>query len=184
MKYKIGLVVGRFQPITAGQELLINTALQNCKTVIILVTSADKKRTYKNPFSFDERKSMIEKTFSRHLSSIKILPMNEIKVSNNAEYGSAILKLVEDKLNTSIDVFVTSTRKVTWFDNSMKTITVNKYIKPTTAEQIRDKIILDEDIEGLIPNAIMSDLEQMKDIIFDSFDYDLNRLKDDLDDEE
>ena len=23
MKYKIGLVVGRFQPITAGQELLI-----------------------------------------------------------------------------------------------------------------------------------------------------------------
>lgn len=110
--------------------------------------------------------------------------MNEIKVSNNAEYGSAILKLVEDKLNTSIDVFVTSTRKVTWFDNSMKTITVNKYIKPTTAEQIRDKIILDEDIEGLIPNAIMSDLEQMKDIIFDSFDYDLNRLKDDLDDEE
>ena len=52
MKYKIGLVVGRFQPITAGQQLLINTALENCKKVIILVLSSDKSRTYKNPFSY------------------------------------------------------------------------------------------------------------------------------------
>lgn len=183
MKYKIGLVVGRFQPITAGQELLINTALQNCKTVVVLVTSADKKRTYKNPFSFEERKSMIEKTFSRHLSDIKILPMNDVDAINNADYGSKILKLVEGTMKDSVDVFITSTRKVTRFDSSMKVITVNRYIKPTTAEQIRDKIILDEDIEGMIPNAIMSDLEKMKDIIFESFDCNMNIPDDYLDDE-
>ena len=169
MKYKIGLVVGRFQPITAGQQLLINTALENCKKVIILVLSSDKSRTYKNPFSYSERKEMIQKTFSDNLNNIEILPLPDKEIYSNAERGRYMLSEIKDKLNQHVDVFITTTPKVTRFDSSMKIISVNRDVKPTTGDEIRDKIVLGKSLDGLIPEAIMPDIDKMTEIVIDSF---------------
>lgn len=55
--------IGRFQPFHHGHEFVVREALSRAKTVIMLIGSANSPRTIKNPFSFDERESMILKAF-------------------------------------------------------------------------------------------------------------------------
>ena len=55
--------IGRFQPFHHGHEFVVREALHRTKTVIMLIGSANSPRTLKNPFSFDERQSMILKAF-------------------------------------------------------------------------------------------------------------------------
>lgn len=55
--------IGRFQPFHQGHEFVVREALNRAKTVIILIGSSNSPRTIKNPFSFDERESMILQAF-------------------------------------------------------------------------------------------------------------------------
>ena len=57
---KIGVVIGRFQPFHNGHKALIEAALAGSDRLLILVGSAGSPRTPKNPFTFEERKSLIE----------------------------------------------------------------------------------------------------------------------------
>ena len=41
-KYKLGMILGRFQIFHKGHESIINKALELCDEVIILIGSADK----------------------------------------------------------------------------------------------------------------------------------------------
>jgi cytidyltransferase-like protein len=69
-KYKYGVVIGRFQPIHKGHISVIKQALDIADNVIICVGSSSNESTFKNPlamqrytfrnpFSFKERKEMI-----------------------------------------------------------------------------------------------------------------------------
>jgi nicotinamide-nucleotide adenylyltransferase len=55
-----GIVLGRFQPFHNGHEHLVLGALERFQEVIIAVGSSQEEWTTDNPFSFQERKSMIE----------------------------------------------------------------------------------------------------------------------------
>lgn len=58
-KYKLGLVVGRFQPFHKGHKYLIEESLKIADYIIIGIGSANKKDA-KNPWTWQERKKMIE----------------------------------------------------------------------------------------------------------------------------
>ena len=60
MKNKFGVFVGRFQPLHSGHMIIINKALEECENLIVFVGSSKTSRTIKNPFTFEERKTMIE----------------------------------------------------------------------------------------------------------------------------
>lgn len=55
-----GIVLGRFQPFHNGHEYLLLKALEVFQTVTVAIGSAQEEWTTNNPFSFDERKAMIE----------------------------------------------------------------------------------------------------------------------------
>ena len=57
-KYKIGVVLGRFQMLHKGHISLIDEASKLSDKVVVLVGSADKSNTIDNPFSFEERKEI------------------------------------------------------------------------------------------------------------------------------
>jgi bifunctional NMN adenylyltransferase/nudix hydrolase len=59
-KYNFGVVIGRFQPFHEGHKTLLNAAFEAADNVIILVGSANRPRTPKDPFNVDERKRMID----------------------------------------------------------------------------------------------------------------------------
>ena len=58
-KYGTILLIGRFQPFHNAHLEIIKRASKLTDQLIVVVGSANQPRTYKNPFTFDERKQMI-----------------------------------------------------------------------------------------------------------------------------
>jgi len=58
-KYDTLVYIGRFQPIHSAHVETIRRATLLARQVVIIVGSADQPRTYKNPFSSQEREGMI-----------------------------------------------------------------------------------------------------------------------------
>jgi bifunctional NMN adenylyltransferase/nudix hydrolase len=60
---KLGLVIGRFQPLHKGHIRLISQALIDCDKVLILIGSSNKVEDFKNPFTLDERVKLLDSVF-------------------------------------------------------------------------------------------------------------------------
>ena len=58
-EFDLLVFVGRFQPFHNEHKRIIDIALQKSKNVLVLVGSAGKARTIRNPFTFEERADMI-----------------------------------------------------------------------------------------------------------------------------
>lgn len=59
MKYDTLVLIGRFQPFHNAHLEIVKRATALCDKLIIVVGSSKQPRTYKNPFSFEERAQMI-----------------------------------------------------------------------------------------------------------------------------
>lgn len=64
MKYKCAVLVGRFQPYHLGHKDLIRQALNVADNVLILIGSTEQARSARNPFTFEERKRMIQEDWN------------------------------------------------------------------------------------------------------------------------
>lgn len=73
MKYDTVVFIGRFQPFHNAHLEIIKKALEQTDRLVILIGSSFQPKTYKNPWSFDERKEMI-------LSSLDIKEKKEIHI--------------------------------------------------------------------------------------------------------
>jgi len=62
-KKKKGLYIGRFQPVSWGHIRVIDTALEECENLIIVIGSIQEVGTEKNPFNFSDRKKMFKRIF-------------------------------------------------------------------------------------------------------------------------
>lgn len=60
MKYDCVVFIGRFQPFHLGHKKVVEQALTFSNQVLLLIGSANRPRSLKNPFNFDERCAMIE----------------------------------------------------------------------------------------------------------------------------
>jgi len=63
MRYELGVICARLQPLHKGHILLINEALKQCETVYLCVGSATESRTGRNPFNWSERFVMVKTVF-------------------------------------------------------------------------------------------------------------------------
>lgn len=57
--YHTAVVIGRFEPLHNAHVQMIKKAQEAATQVVVIVGSADRPRTYKDPFTFAERKQMI-----------------------------------------------------------------------------------------------------------------------------
>ncbi len=60
-----GLVVGRFQPLHGGHVQLIRKALDECASVVVAVGSSTEPASARNPFTFVERRAMLDAAFPK-----------------------------------------------------------------------------------------------------------------------
>ncbi len=76
--------IGRFQPFHIGHQYVVEIALKHAHEVILLIGSANTPRTPKNPFTADERISMIRDSFSEDSRSrLHCLPINDAPYQDN-----------------------------------------------------------------------------------------------------
>lgn len=119
------VLIGRFNPFHLGHAYVLEHALKNYKLVIVLVGSAGKSRSPKNPFLYAERKEMIEKWERgiKHDSTLRILPVRDF-ASNNTWIKSvqatvrAMVRTVALQQGTILnEVYITGSDRdvTTWY---------------------------------------------------------------------
>ncbi len=108
--------IGRFQPFHNGHKAVIETALKQAKEVVVVVGSSFAARNIRNPFTFEERKAMIEACFTepQHFSyegaqgrvkipRVKVVPVSDYPYDDN-KWVNAIQKIVDETVPYAKDV--------------------------------------------------------------------------------
>ena len=108
--------IGRFQPFHNGHKAVIETALKQAKEVVVVVGSSFAARNIRNPFTFQERKAMIEACFTepQHFTyegaqgrvkvpRVKVVPVSDYPYDDN-KWVNAIQKVVDDTVPDAKDV--------------------------------------------------------------------------------
>ncbi|MBI2485257.1 nicotinamide-nucleotide adenylyltransferase [Candidatus Uhrbacteria bacterium] len=73
---KICLFIGRFQPFHTGHLMVVQGMAKSCAGVVIAVGSSQESDTKENPFSFEERREMIQ----RALQGKDLIPQFDITI--------------------------------------------------------------------------------------------------------
>jgi bifunctional NMN adenylyltransferase/nudix hydrolase len=63
-KVDTAFLIGRFQPFHNGHKHLIDYGLEHAKRVVVLVGGSNKARSAKNPWTYLERKAMIDSVYN------------------------------------------------------------------------------------------------------------------------
>jgi bifunctional NMN adenylyltransferase/nudix hydrolase len=72
------LIIGRWQLFHKGHESLLKAALNAASEVIVVIGSAYRSRDARNPFTWEERKAMVQATLSpSDLTRVKFLPVRD-----------------------------------------------------------------------------------------------------------
>ena len=103
-KADFGVFIGRFQPLHIGHEHVIRQAMEQVKTLIVLVGSANIARDPRNPFTYAEREAMIRSAFAYDMAEGRLIvePLNDHLYSDTAwtaEVQRRVNAIVLDKGN-------------------------------------------------------------------------------------
>ena len=94
-KYDTLVLIGRFQPIHNAHLEIIKRATALCDQLVIVTGSAAQPRTYKNPFTSQERANMIKSATAGLSMSITVVP-NIDTIYNDQAWAVRIQKIVSD----------------------------------------------------------------------------------------
>lgn len=92
-EYDILVFIGRFQPLHKGHQAVIDRALELAENVVILIGSAGKARSVRNPFTFQERAKMILDIYPSE--RVVCLPIEDAAY-NDTEWVLNVQKLVNN----------------------------------------------------------------------------------------
>lgn len=93
--------VGRFQPFHNGHKAVIEAALEQAHEVVVVVGSSFAARNIRNPFTFEERKAMIEAVFPT--DRVKVVPVSDYPYDDN-KWVNAIQSIVDQAVPNAKDV--------------------------------------------------------------------------------
>lgn len=92
--YDYLVFLGRFQPFHNGHKHVVDTALNHAKHVLVLAGSANISRCQRNPFTFNERKTIIESIYP---DNVTVLPVDDF-LYNDGEWVRSVQRTVNDHL--------------------------------------------------------------------------------------
>jgi bifunctional NMN adenylyltransferase/nudix hydrolase len=177
-KYKVAVIIGRFEPFHNGHKANIDQALLIADHVQILVGSSFQPRTIKNPFTFDERKEAIQNTIGPPQKvpgslypSYSVSALEDFKYSNNRwiQQVQAIISTQYPGIEDS-DICILGFDKddSSWYNHafpSWKFIPLDGFVKfgstPIDATKVRELMYeghLDF-IQGAVPASVFKSLQ-------------------------
>ena len=76
--FDLAVFIGRFSPYHSGHHHVVTEALKHADNLVILVGSARSPRSYRVPFTFQERRDMIEGSLPAELKNrVRVLPLED-----------------------------------------------------------------------------------------------------------
>jgi len=155
------LFIGRFQPFHNGHLKVIKYILSKFDKIVIGVGSSQYKNTSKNPFSFNERKKMIENTLKKDgISDYRIIDIPDIH--NPPKWVDHVLSIYSD-----FEVVATNnsfTKKL--FENKgYKAINTPIFDgEKLSGKNIREKIKNNEKWQDLVPESVLEIIKKVNGI--------------------
>ena len=143
MKYRLGLVLGRFQGIHIGHESIINMALELCDEVLIFIGSAEKSNTKENPFPYSLRYNMLHDIYKEN-PKVHIAPLNDLGVGNVPKWGDYVIEnAIKVLAKPDLIVMGIETKTNTWYKNftDIGFKEIDRSIVPINATTLRSYII-------------------------------------------
>lgn len=95
MRFDYLVFIGRFEPFHNGHHAVVARALTLAKRVIILVGSASKPRSIRNPWNVAEREVMIKASFPHDAGRLLIQPLRD-HLYNDALWVSEVQRTVAE----------------------------------------------------------------------------------------
>lgn len=96
--YDYMVYIGRFQPPHEAHIETIQTALEQAEQVIILVGSAFRPRTIKNPWKWDEREQMMRSCFPERVQSrLNFVPIEDV-MYNDQQWVRNVQEGVDEQI--------------------------------------------------------------------------------------
>jgi nicotinamide-nucleotide adenylyltransferase len=148
------LVLGRFQPLHNGHIRMIRKASQLTDELVIGIGSSNKSRTYKNPFTFDERKFMLE-------SSVHIgIPY---KIIGIPDFGNSDMWISWIDDNIDFDTFISNAENELkiFKDYGFKTIALELRDDKISSTKVREYMIEKKPIDPVVPPVVMKFINEM-----------------------
>lgn len=112
-KYDALVFIGRFQPWHNGHKAIVDEALKLAKEVIVVVGSSFAARNTRNPFTFEERKAMIDSVYDDEFNyagsqgsvktrRVKVVPVSDYPYDDN-KWVAAVQNVVHGAISWSAD---------------------------------------------------------------------------------
>jgi bifunctional NMN adenylyltransferase/nudix hydrolase len=105
--------IGRFSPFHNGHKAIVDEALKRAKEVIVVVGSSFAARNIRNPFTFEERKAMIDAVYNDEFNyegaqgsiktrRVKVVPVSDYPYDDN-KWVAAVQNVVHGAMSWSAD---------------------------------------------------------------------------------
>ena len=168
-KYDILVLIGRFQPLHNAHLEIIKRATALTNQLIVICGSAKQPRTYKNPFTFDERRQMIRNATAGLSLQINIEP-NIDTIYNDQAWAVRVQSIVNKYAQAGSKIGVIGHKKDEssfYLDMFPQWEFVNvEQIEPLGATDIRE-LYFKRDvnmrfIQGVVPETTVEFLQQFK----------------------
>lgn len=151
--YKTGFIIGRFQTFTKGHEKLIDTGLQLCDKVLVIIGSSQESGTLRNPFNSTCRYEMISKVYGKDNPNLDIVALPDLTDENDIshEWGSYLMSNVIKHLGCKPEVMIygNDESRSGWFSkeqlSDITEIIINRNSKdcPISATYLRELMLND-----------------------------------------
>lgn len=171
-KYDTLVLIGRFQPFHTAHLLLAHRATAHADNLIFICGSANQPRTYKNPFTFDERRNMIKYATGGLGGTLNIhVEANPDTIYNDQAWAVRVQALVAKHTKPGDRIGIIGHRK----DPSSFYLDMFpqwgfeevELIEPLDATDIRElyfkRDVNMKFIKGVVPQTTFDFLEQFKD---------------------
>lgn len=149
--FKLGFMLGRFQHIHIGHEMLIRKAASVCDTLVVLVGSAQAKGTLRNPFDINIRLDLFNQVFKSDRNII-VSYINDLthEDDHSKEWSVFLLNrltevLDKEKITKNPDLFIygDDEERASWFkdENNFSKLIITRETIDISATKLREYIV-------------------------------------------
>lgn len=108
--FKYGLIVGRFQHIHIGHQKLIEAGLRLTDKLLVFIGNANSPIGVRNPYSYEYRKSLIEKIYKEEIKKGKLIvePLYDYRApfALTPEWGDYVLNEAKTILSQKPELII------------------------------------------------------------------------------
>lgn len=148
--FDVGLICGRFQTFHKGHESLVETGLQLCDRILILIGSAQEYGTERNPFNITTRTSMLRAIYGDR-PEIMIHGITDLTDENDIrpEWGRYVLDNADRYIYKAPELMIygNDEARSKWFDpvdiQNTSEFIVNRGKIPISATMVRQTMVFD-----------------------------------------